>query len=151
MIWWIGFAVFVLGYSVLTSLDEIQIEGDAGLSRNLPTKRLYLRGILRKILGVPYITVHHILFFGRIFYLLHFCYFKAPLSIGTEILIVGTFSVLAVIEDFLWFALHPSPKFGIKNFKKSNKYIEWHTFWGPLPSFYWILGPIGIGLIILGG
>lgn len=150
MSWWIGYISYTLGLAVLVALFEIQIEGENGMASKLPTRRWYLKGVVKKIVGVPYITPYHILLISIIFLLLHFYILTKSLSVANEVLLLGTFFVLMVIEDFLWFALHPSPKFGIKNFKKTNKWMWWHTRWLlGVPIIYWILGPIGTALIIL--
>jgi hypothetical protein len=79
--------------------------------------------------------------------IVHLPIFFVSWSLRLESLIMGFYVGLVFVEDFLWFVLNPY--YGIENFRKGK--IWWHkTWWGPVPSFYWILLIIVIFLIYFG-
>jgi hypothetical protein len=125
---------------------EIQIEGKDGWAAKSPGWRIE-KGFLMKLTGGLPITGYH--FFMQIFLLsmLHLPLFFIQWSWRLESLLLGFYVGMLMIEDFLWFVFNPY--YGIKNFQKNK--IWWHKRWlGPVPTIYWIMTLITLGLIFLG-
>ncbi|MFC1653495.1 hypothetical protein ACFL1M_01460 [Patescibacteria group bacterium] len=125
------FAVFV---SIIFALLEIQIEGDHGWAKNLPTWKI--NNPLKKITHWPHITGYHVYMFSLLFILLHFPYFLGlEPTYKNELTILQTYFLIITFEDFLWFVFNP--KWGLKNFFKNT--IKWHPKRVlKLPIPYWV-------------
>jgi hypothetical protein len=79
--------------------------------------------------------------------MVHLTLFFVPWSWRLESLLIGFYLGMLLLEDFFWFVLNPH--YGIKNFRKEK--IWWHrSWWGPVPSFYWILLIAAVALVYLG-
>ena len=139
----LGFMVFM---AVILALWEIQIEGKDGWAANSPGWRLE-KGWAVKLAGGRPITGYHIFMTLFIVGLIHLPLFFVPWNWRLEILIIGFYLGMLLLEDFFWFVLNPY--YGIKKFRKGQ--IWWHkNWWGPVPSFYWILLSVVITLFYLG-
>jgi hypothetical protein len=141
-----GYLVYMLVMAAILALWEIQIEGKDGWAANLPTRRIE-KGWLVKLTGGRPLTGYHL--FLALFWigLIHFPLFFNPWSWRLEFLIVGFGTGMGLAEDFLWFVFNPA--YGIKKFRKGQ--IWWHkTWWGPVPSLYWILLAVTIVLMWFG-
>ena len=103
------------------ALLEIQIEGENGWAKNLPTFKV--NNPLRKIVNVPNFTGYHLYLFLTLFSFLHFPYvWGKPFTLSNELLVVQSFFLIVFIEDFLWFVFNP--KWGLKRFLTED--IPWH-------------------------
>jgi hypothetical protein len=139
----LGFMAFM---SLILALWEIQIEGKDGWAANSPGWRLE-KGWLVKITGGRPITGYHFYMTVFIIALVHLPLFFVTWSLRLECLLLGFYLGMVLLEDFLWFVLNPY--YGIKNFRKEK--IWWHrTWWGPVPSLYWILLVLTVLLIYFG-
>jgi len=139
----LGFMVFM---AVILALWEIQIEGKDGWAAKSPGWRID-KGWAVKLAGGRPITGYHIFMTLFIVGLIHLPLFFVPWSWRLEMLIIGFYLGMLLLEDFFWFVLNPY--YGIKKFRKGE--IWWHkNWWGPVPSFYWILLIIVIVLFYLG-
>ena len=139
----LGFMVFM---AVILALWEIQIEGKDGWAAKSPGWSIE-KGWAVKLAGGRPITGYHIFMTLFIVGLVHLPLFFVPWSWRLEILIIGFYLGMLLLEDFSWFVLNPY--YGIKKFRKAQ--IWWHkNWWGPVPSFYWILLVIIIVLIYFG-
>lgn len=138
----ISFFVFIIIASILVALTEIQIEGKFGWAKNLPTWRKTFSIGKKKI----EVTGYHLCFFSMLFVMLHSCYIFQPLAIKTELFILSAYTFMAIFEDFFWFVFNPD--YGLKKYNKENVY--WFKTWIlGFPSFYFIVLPIAIILLIL--
>ncbi len=143
----IGFLIFLLAYSTVFALFEIQIEGNKGWAAALPCWRVQNKWT-RLLIGDKPITGYHVLINVLMLLLLQF----PPLLFVTwswrlECLVIGFILAVWEIEDFLWFIFNPN--YGLKNFKPEK--VTWHPrWWGPLPDWYWWLPFIWEPLIYLG-
>jgi len=141
-----GLLGFMLFMAVMLALWEIQIEGKDGWAANSPGWRIE-KGWAVKLAGGRPITGYHIFMTLFIVGLVHLPLFFVPWSWQLEILIIGFYLGMLLLEDFFWFVLNPY--YGIKRFRKGQ--IWWHkNWWGPVPSFYWILLAIVIVLVYFG-
>ncbi len=142
----IGFLVFMVFLAFILALWEIQIEGKDGWAAKIPTWRIEKACVLKLTGGRP-LTGYHVYMTVFLIAVVHLPLFFIGWSLQLESALLGFYVGMVLIEDFLWFVLNPG--FGIKSFRKGN--IWWHKgWWGPLPSFYWILIII-CGLLIYFG
>jgi hypothetical protein len=142
----IGYLVFMVFMAFILALWEIQIEGKEGWAAKLPAWRIE-KGWPTKLTGGRPVTGYHLYMTVFMIAVVHLPLFFLNWSWRLELLLLGFYSGMALIEDFLWFVFNPH--YGLKNFRKGK--IWWHkTWWGPVPSLYWILTPIVIVLIYFG-
>jgi hypothetical protein len=137
------FVLFILVFSILVALAEIQIEGEFGWAKKLPTwrKQINLGPINFELTG------YHLYFFSFIFLLFHFRFVFQPFTIKDELITIAAFILSVGLEDFFWFMLNP--KYGLRKYNK--KYVYWFRSWFlGFPSFYFFIFPLGILLLILG-
>ncbi|MHB8104902.1 MAG: hypothetical protein ACYDG5_05110 [Dehalococcoidales bacterium] len=130
-----GYLAFMIFMAAVLAFWEIQIEGNDGWAAKLPGWRRE-KGWVLKITGGRPLTGYHI--FMTIFMLgmMHLPLFFTAWSWRLELLLLGFYVGMLLVEDFLWFVFNPH--YGIKKFRKGK--IWWHkTWWGPVPSLYWIL------------
>jgi hypothetical protein len=141
-----GLLGFIIFMAFILALWEIQIEGKDGWAAKSPGWRIE-KGLLVKLSGGRPLTGYHVFMTAFIIGLVHLPLFFVPWTWRLELLLFGFYSGMVLIEDFLWFALNPY--FGIKNFRKGK--IWWHkTWWGPVPSLYWILTAAAAVLLYFG-
>jgi hypothetical protein len=142
----IGFLAYTVFMAFILALWEIQIEGKEGWAAKLPAWRIE-KGWPTKLMGGRPITGYHVFMLIFMLSIVHLPLFFASWTWRLELLLLSFYLGMVLIEDFLWFVLNPH--YGIKNFRKGK--IWWHkTWWGPVPSLYWILLPIIIVLIYFG-
>jgi hypothetical protein len=142
-----SFLVYLFTASLVFALLEVQIEGEAGWARDLPTWR-YENRLTRSLLGNRPITGYHLYIHLLVVALVH-----APFALGlVEFSFAGELRILAflvffwVVEDFLWFVVNPA--WGLRQFRRDR--IRWHAlnWWGMMPRDYWIFTPIGVVLYV---
>ncbi len=132
--------------SAILALWEIQIEGEDGWAARTATWRIEKGWVLKFTGGRP-LTGYHLFMTLFMLGIIHLPLFFTPWSWRLEFLLIGFYIGMVLIEDFFWFVFNPH--YGIKSFRKGK--IWWHkTWWGPVPSFYWILLAIIIVLIYFG-
>jgi len=142
----IGYLVFMVFMAFILALWEIQIEGKEGWAAKLPAWRIE-KGWPTKIMGGRPVTGYHIFMTVFMLAIVHLPLFFVNWSWRLEFLLLGFYNGMVLIEDFLWFIFNPH--YGIKKFRQGQ--IWWHkTWWGPVPSLYWILLPIVVVLIYFG-
>ena len=142
----IGYLVFMIFMAVILALWEIQIEGKDGWAAKIPTWRIEKGWVLKFTGGRP-LTGYHVFMTLFMIAIVHLPLFFVSWSWRLELLLMGFYMGMVLIEDFFWFVFNPH--YGIKSFRKGK--IWWHkTWWGPAPSFYWILLVIVILLIYFG-
>ncbi len=141
-----GFLTFMVFMAFILALWEIQIEGGDGWAARLPAWRVE-KGWIVKLTGGRPLTGYHLFMTVFLISIVHLPLFFAPWTWRLECLLFGFYLGMVLAEDVLWFLFNPA--YGITSFRKGK--IWWHkSWWGPLPSFYWILLVIFIALIYLG-
>jgi len=141
-----GLLVFMVFMSVVLALWEIQIEGKDGWAVNLPCWRIE-KGWAVKLAGGRPITGYHVFMTLFIISLVHLPLFFVPWSWRLESLLLAFYLGMVLLEDFFWFVFNPH--YGIGKFRRGK--IRWHkNWWGPLPSFYWVLLVIFVLLVYFG-
>lgn len=142
----IGYLAFMVFMAFILALWEIQIEGKDGWAAKTPGWRIE-KGWLVRITGGRPITGYHFYMIIFMIALVHLPLFFVSWSWRLECLLIGFYLGMVLVEDFLWFVFNPY--YGIKNFRKGK--IWWHkTWWGPVPSLYWILAVSTVLLIYFG-
>jgi len=137
----------MLAASSLFALLEIQVEGEQGWARNLPTWRVENRWT-RLFYGKRPLTGYHLYFQLLVLALVHLPYaMGAPLRLQTEMRILAFYILFFVVEDFLWFVFNPA--YGFRRFRREH--IWWHApaWWWIMPREYWIFVPLGLALYVL--
>jgi hypothetical protein len=142
----IGYLFFMVFMAAVLALWEIQIEGKEGWAANLPAWRVE-KGWVLKLTGGRPLTGYHLLMTVFLIAVVHLPLFFAPWSWRLESALLGFYLGMVLLEDFFWFVFNPH--YGIKSFRKGK--IWWHkSWWGPLPSFYWVLLVILAALMYFG-
>ena len=142
----IGFLAFPVFMACILALWEIQIEGKDGWAANLPGWRIEKGWVVRLTGGRP-LTGYHLYLTVFLIAIVHLPLFFTRWSWQLECVILGFYLGMVLIEDLFWFVFNPH--YGIKSFRKGK--IWWHrSWWGPVPSFYWVLLVMVIGLMYLG-
>ena len=141
--------MYILIFGLFLALLEIEIEGEHGWAKNLPTWRKTYKnapiGFLRNITGYHSILLLMILCLNHIVFIGFFGY----IGLSDELFILAFHFFLLIYWDFLWFVLNPH--FTLKKFKKEH--IPWYTdarwmMGFPIDYWYGILFSI---LLALGG
>lgn len=139
------YLIFTLVLAVVHALFEIQIEGGDGWGAKLPTWRKE-KGLIVKLLGGRPLTGYHVYMILLLLLMFHFPIFFTNWQLSKELLVLGLFLELLLLEDFFWFLFNPH--YGLKRFKRGE--IWWHSKWlGPVPTCYWWYA-IGATLLITG-
>jgi len=144
----VAFVASLLAASAVFALLEIEIEGDHGWAAKLPTWRIENRWT-RAILGARAVTGYHLYFHLLLLILAHlpFTLELVAFSWAAEMRILAFVILFWLVEDFLWFVLHPN--WGVRGFRAER--IPWHApnwVWF-MPRDYWIFGPAGIALYVV--
>ena len=142
----IGYLAFMIFVAVILAFWEIQIEGKDGWAAKTASWRIEKGWVLKFTGGRP-LTGYHIFMTLFMLAIIHLPLFFTAWSWQIELLLIGFYIGMVLIEDFFWFALNPH--YGIRNFRKGK--IWWHkTWWGPVPSLYWFMLALVIVLIYFG-
>ena len=133
---------FLIG--LFLALLEIEIEGEHGWAKNLPTKKVKLwfyDKLGKEITGYHMILQIFLLLFMHLPLIL-----ESRFSWELEMLIITQYLFFLAYWDYLWFVLNPH--FRLKNFKKGG--VPWHTSWIlKLPTEYWIAIIVAIFLPVI--
>jgi hypothetical protein len=141
------FFVGIVTAAACFALIEIQIEGEAGWAKNLPTWRLETPWLNWLFPDRP-LTGYHLWVLVFIGVVAHLPFaFGLPWTVQGELRAIAFFLFFWVFEDFLWFVLNPH--FGLKKFRP--QYIAWHrnSWWWIAPRDYWIGLTLAIILYIM--
>jgi hypothetical protein len=128
-----GFMLYLFALCLILALLEIQIEGAKGWASGLPTWRIENERLLRLTSGKA-LTGYHVWFNLLLLLWLHLPFWFVPWSWASELTIVGTYFLMAVQWDFLWFLLNPN--FGLGRFSKEH--VKWfrNWYWGVPIDYY---------------
>jgi hypothetical protein len=151
---WIGFHMkkhlqfftFTLAVAILMALLEIQIEGDGGWARNLPTWRLVLNGNLLGMFGdvnKP-LTGYHLYLWLLLLVLPHLVFLFTEWNPQKECFILACYVLFTTAEGLLWFVLNPA--YGWQKFNPQD--VGWYDeIWilGLPLEYYW---RFGAGLVL---
>lgn len=131
------FGIYILIFWIFLAMLEIEIEGEHGWAKNLPTWRKTNQGAALGFFRT--MTGYHAILFLMILFLNHIIFvgFFGFVGISDEFFILAFHLFLLIYWDFLWFVLNPH--FTIKKFKKEH--IPWYTdsrwiAWFPIDYWY---------------
>lgn len=130
------FQLYILLFGIMLAMLEIEIEGEHGWAKHLPTWRKYREnsslGFLRNVTGYHTILFLMILFLNHIVYIGFFSWN----GIVDEMMIIAFHLFLIIYWDFLWFVLNPH--FTYQKFKQEH--VAWYTdsrWLAGFPMDYW--------------
>lgn len=132
--------VYIFVMAIVLAILEIQIEGQHGWAKNLPTWRPktsnWYTKLYSKIMSGKEITGYHLSMFSFVFLILFLPFiFGLPLTLTNVLMIIIFFFLFSALWDLLWFVLNPY--YPLKKFKK--EYLSFHHkqwFLG-VPTDYW--------------
>ena len=139
--------IFLLG--IVLAILEIQIEGQHGWAKNLPTWRphtsQWYSALYTKIMSGRELTGYHLTMFTFVLLIFHLPYvFGLTFTFEHWLKTISFFFMFIVLWDFQWFILNPF--YPLKNFKKEH--IWWHKKWVlGLPQDYY--GGVVVSLLVL--
>lgn len=130
----IALSTFVLVLSVVTALLEVQIEGEHGWAKKLPTWRYGPPWLLRLFNGKE-LTGYHFWLFTMFLMFFHLpVLFSPQWTWALEFSVLSSFALFTVFWDYLWFVFNPS--FGLRRYNREH--IWWFRNWvGPFPIDYY--------------
>lgn len=102
--------VFIAFYAILYSMLEIEIEGNVGWAKNLPTVAS----------GIGQFTIYHLLMNFIVIMTISYALYSKNYS---KWIILFFIIAWFLIEDFMWFCL--SPFYTLKKYTRDN--ISWHS------------------------
>lgn len=115
--------------AAVLAILEIQIEGEHGWAKNLPTwrpKNTWYTNVYKLLMSGRELTGYHITLFTFVFLILHLPFvFGFPFNAISEARTISFFFLFIVLWDFLWFVLNPL--YPLKKFK--SEFIWWHKKW----------------------
>lgn len=141
--------IYLFLMAAVLAILEIQIEGQHGWAKNLPTWRphsskWYVR-LYSKAMSGKELTGYHASMFTFVALIFHLPYlFGLPLTIENWSKTLSLILLFFVFWDFLWFVLNPY--YPLKQFKKEYQINHQKWFLG-LPTDYW--GGAAASLLVL--
>lgn len=119
--------VYLFIMAVVLAILEIQIEGEHGWAKNLPTWRpknnSWLTRLYSRMMSGKELTGYHLSMFGFVFLILHLPYaFGLSLTLDNWLKTMSIFFLFSALWDFLWFVLNPY--YPLKKFKA--EYLSFH-------------------------
>lgn len=143
--WCVMFAILTVVLSIIFACIEIEIEGPCGWADKLPTPATG---------GNPKtLTIYHCCIFLLMFFVFCSVFFINPQSFNLpNLLFILAFTLIFfTLEDFFWFCLSPFYDYdGTKRDGKGKK-AWWHYKIGPIPTLYFALPLISLGLCMFAG
>ena len=115
--------IYLFVMAVVLAILEIQIEGEHGWAKKLPTWRPHpdhpVARIYAKIMSGKELTGYHAAMFTFVFLIFHLPYvFGLTFTIDHWLKTLSLFFIFVALWDFLWFVLNPY--YPLKNFAKNN-------------------------------
>jgi len=144
--------IYIFILACVFAILEIQIEGEHGWARNLPTwrpkKKNWAVNLYETIMSGKELTGYHLTIFALVFLLFQLPYFFGY-SLSWEHL-AKTFSLYLLfvpLWDFLWFVFNPH--YPLHKFK--GEHIWWHETWlfGLPVDYFWGV-TISLVIVLLG-
>lgn len=132
---------FVIVLAYFFAKVEIHIEGEHGWAAGLPTWRIESHPLLDIFWGGRPLTGYHAWAFSFMALVFHLpLALFGVLTLQLESRCIGSLMLFWILEDFLWFVLHPSYTAG----QLFRGEIPWHKrMLLRLPTDYWVFGIVG--------
>lgn len=124
----INFYLFVM--ALFLAVLEIQIEGEHGWAKNLPTWRprqdSWYTKVYSSIMSGKELTGYHLTIFLFLLLVFHLPFvFGIGWNFGLWVKVLSFYFMFLVVWDFLWFVLNPH--YPLRQFKKEH--VWWHKKW----------------------
>lgn len=132
------FLLYNFIFVLLLAIFEIAIEKQHGWGSGFNKKHWYAQKIslpLHLITGTKPLLIYHLLVLG-IVYSVFLLNLSQIFSITNLFVIVGTFIISIMVEDFLWFMFNPYFHSLKELFKGPKGNIWWHTKWQKIGRVY---------------
>ncbi len=121
--------LYIFMMAIVLAILEVQIEGEHGWAKNLPTWRptgTWYTKFYEKLMSGREFTGYHLTMFTLVFLIFHLPFvFGLPITVNSELRTISYFFIFVVLWDFLWFVLNPH--YPLSKFKKEH--IWWHKKW----------------------
>ncbi|MBI4039885.1 hypothetical protein HY389_00845 [Candidatus Daviesbacteria bacterium] len=140
--------IYIFIMATVLAVLEIQIEGQFGWAKNLPTWRPkgheWYAKLYAKIMSGKELTGYHATMFAFVFLVFHLPYvFGLTWTLEHWISTLSLFFIFIALWDYLWFVLNPH--FPIRYFAKNNPNHK-NFFLGVPLDYYFALG---VSILIL--
>lgn len=134
--------VYLFIMAIVLALLEIQIEGEHGWAKNLPTWRPHpghpLAKIYSSFMSGKELTGYHALMFGFVILIFHLPYvFGLTFILEHWLQTLSLFFIFVALWDFLWFVFNPYHP--LSSFAKNNPNHKSFFLGMPLDYYYAIL------------
>jgi hypothetical protein len=121
---------YIFGLALILAILEIQIEGEHGWAKKLPTwrphKKSWIARAYAKVMSDRELTGFHATLFPFVLLVFGLPYaYGLPLTAGNIAQSLSIFFIFLILWDFLWFVLNPH--YPLSKFKKEH--IWWHKKW----------------------
>lgn len=142
--------VYIFIMAVVLAILEIQIEGQHGWAKNLPTWRPHSSNVYAKLyskfMSGKELTGYHASMFTFVILIFHLPYvFGLSITLEHWIKTLSLLFIFMVLWDFLWFVLNPH--YPLKRFKKEHLSFHHLKWFLGIPTDYY--GGILISLLVL--
>lgn len=142
--------IYIFILALVLAILEIQIEGQHGWARNLPTWRPkepnWATKLYSKIMSGKEVTGYHLTMFSFVFLIFHLPYvFGLSMSLEHWLKTLSLLFIFMVLWDFLWFVLNPH--YPLKQFKAEHLSFHHQKWFLGIPTDYW--GGTIISLLVL--
>jgi len=117
-------AVYLLTIAIVLAYFEVQIEGPNGWASALPTWRVTSPNVTWIFGGRP-VTGYHVALNALLLLFFHWPFMFKKWNFIDEVIIMCSFTLLAVIWDFLWFVINPN--FGLDRYGVTS--VWWFKRW----------------------
>lgn len=119
------FSIFIIVFSFLFAIIEIEVEGRDGWAKNLPTPHLTS--------DEKSLTFYHVYIFLFVFAAFNMIFFiRTQLLNWRNVFYIFSMTLMFFfLEDMYWFFANP--------FHSILKQNEWHVYVGPIPLLYIVL------------
>lgn len=122
--------IYLFILACVLAILEIQIEGEHGWAKNLPTwrpkKETWFIKLYTKFMSGREVTGYHMTMFSFVVLILHLPYvFGLPFNLWDWSMTISFFFIFVILWDYLWFVMNPHHP--LKQFTKEH--IWWHKKW----------------------
>lgn len=141
--------VYLFVMAVVLALLEIQIEGEHGWAKHLPTWRPqadnWLARLYRRVMGGKELTGYHLAMFGFVLMVFHLPFVLGlPFGLNSWLRIISYYFLFMVVWDFLWFVMNPHHPLSFFATPRNPVHLK---FLGPLPLDYY--GGLVLSFVVL--
>jgi hypothetical protein len=127
-------STFIFILSVVTAMLEVQIEGEYGWAKKLPTWR-YGPPWLVHLFNGKELTGYHFWLFTMFLLFFHLPMLFLPWNWALEFTVLSGLALFTVFWDYLWFVFNPN--FGLRKYNRLE--VWWFRNWvGPFPRDYYM-------------